>query len=406
MSAVNGHASGPAMVMGKKGMRRGFLTGAAALSAAMVAKVAGPAETAHAVDGQPLVVGQENSTGATTTLTNVPAPTGIAAGQFRSVTNNATAAVVGQSSGGGAGVRGQSSGTSASIGVIGVSTAVGVYGETTGTSGPVYGIYGQTTSATTAVIGNAIGSGTGLLGLSGSGNAVYGQSGSSTGVFGFSTSGNGVFGQSAQFVGVLGISSNSRGIYGLTDRGIALYAEATVRTSTPQQPAGFAGYFLGRVFIDGDFTATGTKSAAVKGTSTKGDLVRVYCAEATQAYLEDMGTGTLTGGTAEVELETEFASTIKGDFLVQVTGYGVPNPLLISKKTDKGFTVLEANGGKSSGTFSYRITGLRADIVNDRLPPVELKSKQQGFRLTTAVPDHKPIVVESPKIPELPKLNR
>src|SRR5687768_15320357 len=230
MSAANGHDGGATKSLAKTKMRRGLLTGAAAFGAAMVAKLAGDVKTAEAVDGQPLVVGQENSTGATTTLTNVPAPAGIAPGQFRSVTNNATAAIVGQSTGGGTGVRGQSNG---GTGVIGVASVIGVYGETTGTSGPVYGIYGQTTSATTAIIGNATTTGTGVLGVSNGGAAVYGSSGSSSGVFGFSTSGNGVFGQSSQRVGVLGISSGSQGVYGLTDRGIGLYGEATVRTSTP-----------------------------------------------------------------------------------------------------------------------------------------------------------------------------
>ena len=375
MSAANGHDGGAAKSLTKTKMRRGLLTGAAAFGAAMAAKLAGDVKTAEAVDGQPLVVGQENSTGGTTTLTNAPAPAGIAPGQFRSVTSNATAAIVGQSTGGGTGVRGQSNG---GTGVIGVSSVIGVYGETTGTAGPVYGIYGQTTSATTAIIGNATTSGTGVLGVSNGGTALYGSSGSSNGVFGFSTSGNGVFGQSSQRVGVLGISSSSQGVYGLTDRGIGVYGEATVRTSTPGNPAGFAGFFLGRVFIDGDFTATGIKSAAL--TTNRQELARVYCVEASEAWLEDRGSATLAGGSRRIDVDPEFASTISGEYEVTITGYNAKNPLVVAEKDARGFRVVELNNSASTAGFSFCIWGKRKDIPNTRFAPVENTRKNEKFK--------------------------
>lgn len=424
MSRRNEVDGGTASTISRQATRRGLLTGAAALGAAMVARLTGGAQTAEATHGtagpgvtpEPgkdslaLHIGTTNQATGFTTLSN-SATNDPTVGIFR-VVGGGDNAVVGVSTNNGIGVHGRSNGnrgvrgqsdtnigvegrstsgqgvrgqsdsaagvlgvSSSNIGVLGVSTSdIGVYGESSSANRP--SVYGQSTTAT-AIFGNATQSGTGVVGLSTSGAAIFGQSGSNTGIYGYSTGGNGVLGFSANRSGVLGISSTLQGVYGLTDRGIGVYGEATVRAIPSRPTDGYAGYFLGRVFIDGDFTALGTKSAAIP--TAKQELARVYCVEGTEAWLEDRGVATLERGGKRIEVDPEFASTING-FEVTITGYNSQNPLVVVDKDASGFRVIELNNSNSSASFSYNIWGKRKDIPNVRLAPVESKRKDEKFK--------------------------
>ena len=79
--------------------------------------------------------------------------------------------------------------------------------------------------------------------------------------------------------------------------------------SSGQQAGGaYAGYFLGKVLVSGDFAVTGSKSAALKRPD--GTYRLVYCVEAPESWLEDFGEGTLSGGKASIALDPDFASLI------------------------------------------------------------------------------------------------
>jgi len=63
---------------------------------------------------------------------------------------------------------------------------------------------------------------------------------------------------------------------------------------------GLAGTFNSLVYINGNYIATGTKSAAVPHPDGTHRLL--YCMESPEAWFEDFGTGTISGGKAEVKL--------------------------------------------------------------------------------------------------------
>jgi hypothetical protein len=63
--------------------------------------------------------------------------------------------------------------------------------------------------------------------------------------------------------------------------------------------AGFAGVFEGDVFVRGDHTVTGSKSAAVP--HPEGSLRALFAIESPQPWFEDFGRARLIDGRARVE---------------------------------------------------------------------------------------------------------
>ena len=114
----------------------------------------------------------------------------------------------------------------ANFAVFGTATnafSTGVYGESDGSNGQ--GVEGVSRGA----------SGTGVFGESDNANAV--------GVLGTSASGKGVYGVADVGTGVYGNSTNGKGVYGFSYTGTAVFGQA---------PApGFAGQFLGQVYVNG-----------------------------------------------------------------------------------------------------------------------------------------------------------
>ena len=224
-------------------------------------------------------------------------------------------------------------------------TNYGVYGRSYSTSG--YGVYGYA-SATS-------GSNIGVYGesKSPSGHGVYGEanatSGTPTGVFGGTTSPNGyaVFGWATATYGTnYGVyarsdSSSGYGIYGYNSAG------------------GWAGYFLGKVHVQGQFTTSGSKPCVQP--IDNGKKVLLYAMESPEIWFEDFGTGQLVNGQAVVRIERVFAQTanIESGYLVFLTPNGECQGLYISRKDRDSFEVRELGGGTSSITFDYRIVAKR-----------------------------------------------
>jgi hypothetical protein len=198
------------------------------------------------------------------------------------------------------------------------------------------------------------------------------------GVQGLSHDAQGVLGRSTDGIGVQGVSTNNFGAGGTTNKAgfSGLFGYGAVPGSSGFYAAAVsganAGFFSGRVDVQGDFTATGIKSAAVK--DRKGQYRRMYCQEAPEPWFEDFGTADLRNGRAEVVLDAEFDEVVKGDdYRVFLTEIGDCGGLYVSRKGPHRFEVRSRGGASASGKFDFRVVARRGDIAEGRrLEKVEL----------------------------------
>jgi hypothetical protein len=150
-----------------------------------------------------------------------------------------------------------SSHTQALLGVTSVSGTYAVFPGMTGVSGfseSGRGVGGMAWGPFAAVEGQNDGSGAGVQGtaFSGSGIGVVGVGGSNHGVYGGSQTADGVRGESVAGAGVHGSSTNGDGVLGETTA-----AGTSAVKGIGTNPAGWAGYFDGRVGIAGALDCTG-----------------------------------------------------------------------------------------------------------------------------------------------------
>jgi hypothetical protein len=248
---------------------------------------------------------------------------------------------------------------SSGVGVYGFSKSTwGVYGVTHGNTG---GVYGASSSAD-GVVGSTTGSDrNGVEGESGSGNGVYGESGTGYGVSGYSTNGGGAY------------FENDGAYY------YALYAKA-------DNPASYlmgllnsntGGYFT--VDYDGNGYFSGSVSASGFTTDIRtrdGARAGAFNSESTRATIEDTGTARLESGEGAVRFDSAFASTIDAARGYQV--FLTPNGetrgwLYVAAKYEGGFIVREAEHGRSSVYFDYRVVAHQYGASDARLPQLNLK---------------------------------
>jgi len=307
----------------------------------------------------------------------------------------------------------------------------GVQGYTTGASNA--GVFGRNNDLNGLGIAGAAPSGIGVAGSSGNGPGVSGVSTSSYGVFGTSTGGTGTGGVSSTGYGLIGVATASSG-YGLVAYNSATggYAASlggivlVTGTQYVSSSAG-AGYSLvaytstsgyyaiegigntagahglyaapgsggvaavlnGDVVVTGGLTVYGSypKNAAVPHPD--GSYRLLYCTESPEPWFEDFGVATLTGGTATVALDPDFAAVaVTSGYHVFLTPRGDCNGLAVTAQTAAGFTVRELRGGTSTLSFSWRLAARRGDIA--------------GNRFATFTP---PTVVATPPPPAAPTLS-
>ncbi|MGI8857424.1 MAG: hypothetical protein ACR2JW_16940 [Thermomicrobiales bacterium] len=348
--------------------RRGLIAGAAALVAGVLA-TRGSQPTA--AQGEALVVGNSaNSPGyqAATAMTDILAA--VSGNPAFRIVNNDTNLLRAAADG----IQGYTNGNG----------LAGVYGENDTPNG--YGVFGV-----------AWNSATGVYGLSGNGNGVFGAG--QYGVYGTTTApgGTAVAGQTtaASAAAVAGSTSNASSyaayftgtsvvVGNLTVGGPAanhaLFASSSAANYAALYGSGsgsaYAGYFSGKVTVAGDFAVTGSKSALVPFGDGTHRLV--YCVEATEAWFEDFGTGTLAAGKAAITIDPEFAALIDTkQYHVFLSEYDDHNNLFVAKREATGFTVqatgftVQAKGApQATGAFSYRIVGTRKDKPGVRLAKV------------------------------------
>jgi hypothetical protein len=209
--------------------------------------------------------------------------------------------------------------------VFGINTNVS-------TSSPVYGVVGRVNSGFVL-----------SAGVYGYNTATWGNSG-----------GAGVYG-----VGYNGVAgSTSSPVSGAS----AIVGAASVGTA-------YAGYFTGGLglYVNGNQTATGTKSAVVALTN---GWRKFYCEEATGVYFNDYGTGRLVDGRAHIELDPLFLEAVSIDtahpyqVFVQMNGETKGVYVLKSKS---GFDVIETSGGSSNAAFDYRVAAKRKGFESLRM---------------------------------------
>jgi hypothetical protein len=330
--------------------RRALVTAAVACVAGAFTKLlARPAAAGH--DGTNILhLGETNQVNSWTTLINTGQDTALYLFNNRDATiysvNQNGPALFGFSYGGGTaqgdGIQGFSyNGPNSLNGVRGQAmkpNVSGVYGENTGTGG--YGVAGR--SPSTGVYGETTGSGHGVIGKS------Y-------------AAGIGVRGDSDFYFGVSGKSRASYGVSAISDQAIGLYARG--RT--------YAAYFANAIFVAGNLTATGAKSAIV--SHPDGSKRRLYGVESPESWFEDFGRAALKDGQVEVNLDPDFVALVSNDgYQVFLTPYGDCKGLYVSNRTAKGFIVRELQGGTSSIELGYRVVAKRKDIPGPRLEKVEL----------------------------------
>ncbi len=238
-------------------------------------------------------------------------------------------------------------GSSDTIGVLGSGAGHGVHGD-----GDTTGVYG---SGPTGVLGEGSD-----IGLQGNGNkGVKGVGG--IGVEGLGT----LFGVFAK------VTAN--GTVGLVTA--ALWADATGTTST------FAGYFKGRVHVDG----TLTKQAGSFKIDHPLDPERKWLSHSFVESPDMMNVyngNVILGadGTAVVDLPDYFA-VLNRDYRYQLTCIGAHAPLYVAAKVkDNRFTIA---GGPPGLEVSWQVTGIRQDDYAKEHPIVveEPKSKvERGTR--------------------------
>jgi hypothetical protein len=283
-------------------------------------------------------------------------------------------------------------------GVMGLSVSnVGVYGESNSHTG-VYGL-----SQSNAGVYGQSGSGAGLYGVSAV-TGVVGVGANNAGVQGSSTSGTGVYGESSSGTALYGTSPNNGlfavasniGVWGLTSTGTAVLGQAMAAN-------GFAGHFVGNVYIQGNLTVAGAfpKSAAVPHPD--GSLRRMYCQEAPEAYFEDFGRVKLVNGQATVYLDPDFAAVIDADnYLVFLTEQGDSGGLFLTSQTPTAFTVQARVPNPGEVWFVFRVVARRRDLPDARMERVQELAVPTN-RPTPRVLDPNtrlhPTVVSGPDVP-------
>jgi hypothetical protein len=226
-----------------------------------------------------------------------------------------------------------------------------------------------------------------------------------SGVKGVSTNGIGVLGVGSQIAGVQGVLNGSApgfaagvqgidrltgdhgsGVIGVSNNGTGVYA------STYSNSAGAIAFEVGAtggatlMYAHGATSEVTIDSAAniltsgqiyTSGSCTPGcsapRRVREVAVMAADSTLEDTGEAHLSNGFTYVRIDPRFAnaSDPRRGYYVLITPEGDMRGLYVASRERAGFAVREANGGRSSIDFAYRIVAHPLGSDATRLPFVQ-----------------------------------
>jgi hypothetical protein len=264
--------------------------------------------------------------------------------------------------------------------------------ESTGTQ--TWGVYGESQYAdgvhgvTSTIQGDS-----GVAGISlsktGKGHGLYGDSTNGPGVVGISNCASSAScGKGNPYAGVYGTTNTSGayGVYGYSTKGTGILAEsnspayialdALADASTTYIFDGVNAATSNECSIDYDanLSCTGTVSGSVlkrEHRNSEGGRVVSYASESASQTIEDVGTGRLIDGVANVQIDPAFASVTDHKwYYVFLTPLGDTRGLYVSIKTPHAFQVRENERGRSSVEFDYRIVAHPIDGDGKRLPLV------------------------------------
>lgn len=256
---------------------------------------------------------------------------------------------------------------------VGVANDYPINGYATGQSSA--GIYGRHSTAATGSNMNSGGA------FDGAGNGFSNQAGWNVGAVGtgkqagiYGTATNPTSNTDARQGGLFSITSTANTVQSIAS--IAGFGNA----SGPYTDVYYGGYFDSNQSTD-DYAYIGLRynppgalpladygilSAGTKSTMVKDDAGNnriMYCTEAPEVLFQDFGEGELVNGKAVIKLEDVLSKNIsdKKPVKVFIQLEGDCNGVFITNKSNKGFTVIELNNGKSNTKFSWQIIGNRAD---------------------------------------------
>ncbi len=285
----------------------------------------------------------------------------------------------------GYGVFGTSRGGAKAAGVFGdCHQGPGVYGK----SIEAAGVQGESTDQQ-GVVGSTD-NGVGVWGLSTADAGVVGSSATSNGVVGIAPAGIGIFGKGL-LSGVVGnpATPSGIGVEGSSESGIGVHGASTtgkaVFGSVPKSsPNAYAGYFQGRVFVDGPFTVNGAGNKHAAVPHPDGTMRLLYSLESPESWFEDFGHGRLVKGAIRIKIDPDFAAVVDTQRChIFLTPYGDCNGLFVVERGATSFEVKEQRGGKSDVEFSYRLVAKPKNTEGERLAK---------FSLPADLP--KPLIVE------------
>jgi len=217
------------------------------------------------------------------------------------------------------------------------------------------------------VLGTNSGTGIGVEGVSL--NTSVPLAANNGGLLGEGTGYNGVYGYSTKRNG--GYFENNSNSY------VTLFAWAD-SNSDPLEAANSAGAFF---YVDN--SGNGNFSGAVYATGFVTDLrtrdgnhIGSFNVQSTGATIEDTGTARMMNGEGVVRFDATFARTVDlhRGYQVFLTADGETRGwLYIAEKYEGGFVVREAEHGRSSIYFDYRVVAHPVGSTTARLPQLNIK---------------------------------
>jgi hypothetical protein len=122
-----------------------------------------------------------------------------------------------------------------------------------------------------------------------------------------------------------------------------------------------------KLYVTGNFIATGTKSAVVE-TASYGKR-QLYAVESPENWFEDFGGAQLVHGRATVKLDPIFAETVSAEdeYHVFLTPKGDCKGLYVAGQSASSFEVRELRHGKGTIAFDYRVVARRKGYERARL---------------------------------------
>jgi hypothetical protein len=178
---------------------------------------------------------------------------------------------------------------------------------------------------------------------------------------------------------------------------------ALIVTGTSGDVASIDG--AGNMILKGNLTENG--SPLIVSGEYNGEHIGTYSAEESVPTVEDLGEARLIAGHGQVIFDASFRSVANtaSNYLAFITPDGDQKGLFVAQKTPAGFVVSEAQGGRDSLVFDYRVVarplqnaGARLPIVPDRQPKLssaiirhasaieaQLRSRESAFRRLKSV---------------------